>query len=206
MIRLLVIDDHPVVREGLAAVLEDQPDLTVAGTAPSAEQGLLRALHLHPDVVLLDLEMPEGGGVEAIPALIEAGARVVVFTAYLTDEHLFGAIRAGAKGYLLKGAPLEEIAHCIRVVHSGQSHLDPRATARVMAGLGRPSQATIALTVREIEVLRLVVDGLSNKQIAHSLSIAERTVKFHITSIFQKLPAENRAQAVALALQRRLLT
>ena len=206
MICLLVIDDHPVVREGLAAVLEDQPDLHVVGTAASAEQGVEQTPLLNPDVVLLDLEMPGGGGVEAIPALTGAGARVVVFTAYLTDEHLFGAVRAGAKGYLLKGAPVEEIARCIRVVHSGESHLDPRAAVGLMAGLGRPTHASDALSAREMEVLRLVADGLSNKQIAHSLSIAERTVKFHITSIFQKLPAENRAQAVAVALQRGILT
>jgi len=205
MIRLLVIDDHPVVREGLAAVLEDQPDLNVIGTAGSAAQGIAEASRLRPDVVLLDLEMPEGGGLEAIPDLIATAARVVVFTAYLTDEHLFGAVRSGAKGYLLKGAPVEEIARCIRIVHSGGSHLDPRAAARMMAGVAQPSREAISLTVRELEVLRLVADGLPNKQIAHTLSIAERTVKFHITSIFQKLPAENRAQAVAVALQRGLL-
>lgn len=208
MIRVLVIDDHPIVRDGLMAILEDQLDLEVVGAVGSAEQGVTLARSLRPDVALLDLELPDRSGVEAIPQLIQAvpDLRVVVFTAYLTDDHILGAIRSGAQGYLLKGASAEEIVRAIRIVHEGGSHLDPHVTVKVMAQLGKPQKSTDPLSAREHEVLRLVAAGFSNKQIAYSLSIAERTVKFHVTSIFQKLDADNRAQAVALALQRGLLS
>ncbi|HZO88929.1 MAG TPA: response regulator transcription factor [Chthonomonadaceae bacterium] len=205
MIRVLVVDDHPIVREGLVAVLEDQPDFQVVGAAGSAEEAVTLAGRLCPDVTLLDLELPGMDGVEALPQLTPA-TRIVVFTAYDADERVFGAIRSGARGYLLKGATAEEIARAIRVVHGGGSYLEPRVAAKVMAEMGAPHRAAPGLSAREREVLRLVVAGLSNKQIAHALSITERTVKFHMTSIFNKLGAENRAQAVALAMERRLLS
>jgi DNA-binding NarL/FixJ family response regulator len=206
VIRVLVVDDHPVVRQGLVAVLGDQPDFVVAGSAGSAEEALALVAREHPDVVLLDLELPGLDGVEAIPRLLEASpeVRVLVFTAYDTDERVVGAIRAGAGGYLLKGASVEEIARAIRTVRGGGSYLEPRVATALLAQVRTPRRET-ALTERERAVLRLVADGLPTKQIARSLGISERTVKFHITSIFRKLGAENRAQAVALAAERDLL-
>ena len=162
---------------------------------------------LQPDVVLLDLEMPDVDGVEAIPLLLAArlGVEVLVFTAYDTDERVLGAVRAGARGYLLKGASADEIARGIRTVHGGGSYLEPRVASKLLAEVTSPHRRAPALSDREREVLRLVAEGLPTKQIALSLSISERTVKFHVNSIFHKLGADNRAQAVALAAQRGLL-
>jgi DNA-binding NarL/FixJ family response regulator len=157
--------------------------------------------------MLLDLEMPDLDGVEAIPQLLAArpGLGILVFTAYDTDDRVLGSVRAGARGYLLKGASAEEIARGIRTVFGGGSYLEPRVASRVMAEVSSPRRHAAELSEREREVLRLVADGLPTKQIARTLSIAERTVKFHVNSIFHKLGAENRAQAVALAAQRGLL-
>ena len=213
MIRVIVVDDHPIVRQGLAAVLDDEPDFQVVGAAASAEEALVIVARERPDVAILDLELagPGGGldGVAAIPRLAEASpaTRVLVFTAYDTDERVFGALRAGAKGYLLKGAPTEEIARGIRAVHAGGSHLEPRVAAKVLAELhgGRGGAHASPLSDREREVLRHIAAGLSNKEIGRALSISERTARFHVTSILNKLGASTRAQAVALATQRGLL-
>jgi DNA-binding NarL/FixJ family response regulator len=158
-------------------------------------------------VVLLDLEMPELDGVEAIPLLLRAreGLAVLVFTAYDTEERVLGALRAGARGYLLKGASAEEIARAVRLVFAGGSYLEPRVASRVIAQVQAPSRTAPSLSQREREVLRLVADGQPTKQVARTLGITERTVKFHVNSIFHKLGAESRAQAVALAAQRGLL-
>jgi DNA-binding NarL/FixJ family response regulator len=207
VIRLLVIDDHPVVRQGLVGVLEDQPDFEVVGAYGSAREAIKHLPRLAPDVVLLDLEMPELDGVEAIPEILLARPTVgiLVFTAYDTEERVLGAIRAGARGYLLKGASADEIARGVRAVHAGGSYLEPRVAARVTAQVQAPQRGGTTLSERERAVLRLVADGLPSKQIARELSITERTVKFHVNSIFLKLGADNRAQAVALAAQRGLL-
>ncbi len=207
MIRLLVVDDHPIVRQGLEAALQDEAEFEVVGSAGSAEEALALAGRLRPDVVLLDLELPGQSGVEAIPRLaaVSPDSRVLVFTAYETDERVFGAIQSGARGYLLKGATADEIARAVRAVHAGGSHLEPRVAARLMAELRAPRRSSRQLSQREREVLRLVAEGLPNKQIARALSISERTVKFHLSSVFQKLGADNRAQAVALAAAHRLL-
>jgi len=207
-IRVVVVDDHPIVRQGLVSVLDDADDLEVAGAAGSAAEALRLVRTLQPDVVLLDLEMPELDGVQAIPQLLalRPDLAILVFTAYDTDERVLGAVRAGARGYLLKGASADEIARGIRTVFAGSSYLEPRVARTIMAAVQSPApRAETALSAREREVLRLVADGLPTKQIARSLSITERTVKFHVTSIFQKLGADNRAQAVALAAQRGLL-
>lgn len=205
MIRILIVDDHPIVREGLVAVLEDQADFEVVGTAGSAAEALELVQRLHPNVILLDLELPGMDGLEAMPRLIATApdARIIVFTAYDTDERVIGAIKAGAKGYLLKGAAAGEIAAAIREVHTGGSHLSARVAAKVVAAVNAPRARL--LTAREREVLRLVADGRSTKQIARSLSITERTVKFHIASLMNKLGADNRAQAVGVATRRGLL-
>jgi DNA-binding NarL/FixJ family response regulator len=203
----MVVDDHPIVRQGLVSVLEDEADLEVVGTAATGREAVNLVQRLAPDVVLLDLEMPELDGVEAIPQLLAAhpSLGVLVFTAYDTDERVLGAVRAGARGYLLKGASADEIARGIRTVHGGGSYLEPRVASKLMAELSSPRSEGAVLTNREREVLRLVAEGLPTKQIARNLSIAERTVKFHVNSIFVKLGADNRAQAVALAAQRGLL-
>lgn len=206
MIHIVVIDDHPVVREGLVATLEDDAEFQVVGEAGSAEEAQRIVATARPDVVLLDLELPGMSGLEAIPVLQQAHptARVLVLTAYDTDERVLGAVRAGARGYLLKGAPLEAIARAIRAVHAGESYLDPRIASKVLAELG-PRRRPTALTEREQQVLRLVAEGMANKQIGAELGITERTVKYHVTSILNKLGAENRAHAVAMAAQRGLL-
>jgi DNA-binding NarL/FixJ family response regulator len=207
MIRVMVVDDHPVVRQGLVSVLGDEDDLEVVGEAGSGREAVALVSRLRPDVVLLDLEMPDMDGVEAIPLLLAArpGIGVLVFTAYDTDERVLGALRAGARGYLLKGASADDIARGIRTVHDGGSSLEPRVASKLVAEVAGPRVRGTSLSDREREVLRLVADGLPTKQIALSLSISERTVKFHVNSIFHKLGADNRAQAVALAAQRGLL-
>src|SRR6266568_5884731 len=207
MIRVVVVDDHPIVRQGLVSVLSDEDDLEVVGEAGSGREAVALVSRVRPDVVLLDLEMADMDGVAAIPQLLAAvpGAGVMVFTAYDTDERVLGAVRAGARGYLLKGASADEIARGIRTLHAGGSYLEPRVASRVIAEVASPRRTALALSPRELEVLRLVADGLPTKQIAVSLSISERTVKFHVNSIFHKLGADNRAQAVALAAQRGLL-
>lgn len=207
MISIVVVDDHPVVREGLVALLEDEPDFQVAGSAGSAEDAIELAARLQPAVVMVDLELPGMDGVAAIPHLLDASPTtgILVFSAYDTDERVFGAIRAGAKGYLLKGASGDEIVAAVHAIHAGESYLEPRIAAKLVAEVSAPHRFAGLLTERQRAVLRLIAAGLSNKQIARSLAISERTVKFHVTSILSKLQAENRAQAVATAVQRGLL-
>jgi DNA-binding NarL/FixJ family response regulator len=211
VIRVVVIDDHPIVRQGLVGVLEDEADLEVVGEYGSAREGLGHMGRVQPDVVLLDLEMPDLDGIDALPALIAAkpDLAVLVFTAYDTEERVLGALRAalraGAKGYLLKGASAEEIGRAVRLVAAGGSYLEPRVATQVIAQVQAPRRDALRLSEREREVLRLVADGMATKQVARSLGITERTVKFHVNSIFHKLGADSRAQAVALAVQRGLL-
>jgi DNA-binding NarL/FixJ family response regulator len=207
MIRILVVDDHPIVRDGLVAVLEDQPDFEVIGSVGSAEEALKRVADDAPDVVLLDLELSGMNGIEAIPQLLQIApdVSILIFTAYDTDERVLNAIKAGARGYLLKGAAGDEIAKAIRILGGGGSYLEPRVAAKVMAEIGSPRLRKNLLSPREAEILRLVSEGLPNKQIAASLGITERTVRFHLTSIFAKLGAENRAQAVSLAVHQGLV-
>lgn len=206
MIRIVVVDDHPIVREGLVAALTDEKEFKVVGAVGSAEDALPLVAAQRPDVILLDLELPAQSGLEAIPKLRDARpqSKILILTAYDTDERVMGALRAGAQGYLLKGASLEEIARAIRAVHAGGSYLAPRIASKVVGALSLRAQAS-ALSGREREVLRLVADGQANKRIARTLGITERTVKFHVTSILNKLGAENRAQAVSLATRRGLL-
>jgi len=203
-IRILVADDHPIVRDGLIAILNTQPDFEIIGEAATGPQTVERVTTLRPDVVLLDLEMPEIDGVEALRQLREASpdARVIVFTAFDTDERILGAVRAGARGYLLKGVPREDIFHAIRVVHAGESLLQPIVASKLLRQVSQ-EQATLpgseTLTPRELDVLRLLARGLENKEIAAELVIAERTVKFHVSSIQSKLGAGNRTETVVIA-------
>jgi DNA-binding NarL/FixJ family response regulator len=206
MIRVLIVDDHPIVREGVTAVLEREADMDVVGACDTIDEGLRLAATLQPDIVLLDLKLPDAHAVDGVTRLTGQRRGIVVFTAHDTDDDVFGAIRGGARGYLLKGSPAAEIAQAIRQVHAGESYLSPRIAAKLVAGVTQPRGRTALLSARERGVLRLVAAGLSNRQIADALSISERTVKFHVTAIFNKLGAENRAQAGALAAQRGLLS
>ena len=195
MIRLVIVDDHPVVREGLVAALERRDDFVIAGAFGSAEE--LLAARVEADVVLLDLELPGMSGIEVIPHLT---ARALVLTAYSTDEQIDAVLRAGARGYLLKGAAIDEIERAIRAIAAGETYIERRVASRVIALAREPR-----LSPREREVLRLVAAGRSNKEIAAELKVTERTVKFHVTAIFNKLGAENRAQAVSIAHSRGLV-
>jgi DNA-binding NarL/FixJ family response regulator len=209
-ITLLIVDDHPVVRDGLVAILGTQPDFRLIGEAASGKEALTLARDRQPDVVLLDLEMPGMDGVETIRLLRDdrPDIRVVVFTAFDTDERILSAVRAGAKGYLLKGAPRSELFNAIRVVHQGGSLLQPVVASRLLNRLAAPESTggrVEEITPREMEVLELLVQGKQNKEIAAELSITERTVKFHISSILGKLGAGNRTEAVTIALQKGLV-
>ena len=204
-IKVLIVEDHPIVREGVTAVLERERDIDVVGAAGTVNDGLRLAAKLHPDVILLDLKLPDSATFDGVASFAGERRSIVVFTAYDGDDDVFRAIRAGARGYLLKGSPAAEIAQAIRQVHAGESYLSPRIAAKLVKGVTRPGGRTGLLSARERGVLRLVAAGLSNRQIAETLSISERTVKFHVTALFNKLGAENRAQAVALAAERGLL-
>lgn len=209
-ITILVADDHPVVVDGLVAMLSTQSDFEVVGRASSGEEAIRRVEILEPDVVLLDLEMPEVDGVDVICRLRDAGvdAQVLVFTAFDTDERIVGAVQAGAKGYLLKGAPRDKLFEAIRVVSEGGSLLQPVVASKLMqhmSGGGDQQDLPEPLTDREGEVLQLLAKGKTNKQIAEELFITERTAKFHVSSILGKLGAENRTEAVTLAAQRGLV-
>ena len=206
MIRVLIVDDHPIVREGVAAVLEREADIEIAGAAATIAEGLRLASALHPDVVLLDLKLPDAQAFDGVATFAANGRGILVFTAHDADEDVFRAIRGGARGYLLKGTPAAEIAQAIRQVHAGESYLSPRIAAKLVNDAAHPRGRSSVLSARERGVLRLVAAGLSNRQIGETLAISERTVKFHVTAIFNKLGADNRAQAVALAAERGLLS
>jgi DNA-binding NarL/FixJ family response regulator len=206
MISVLIVEDHPIVREGVTSVLKREADIDVVGAADSIGEGLRLAARLHPDVVLLDLKLPDAGARDGVASFAAENRGIVVFTAYDTDDDVFRAIRGGARGYLLKGSPAAEIAHAIRQVHAGESFLSPRIAAKLVKGVTLPPGRTGLLSARELGVLRLVAAGLSNRQIAETLTISARTVKFHMTAIFNKLGADNRAQAVAIAAERGLLS
>jgi DNA-binding NarL/FixJ family response regulator len=206
-IRILVADDHPMLREGLVAVLGTQPDFEVVGEASDGSETVRLAETLQPDVILLDLEMPEVDGVAALEGLRDAGSasRAIVFTAYDTDQRILGALRAGARGYLLMGASRTEIFDAVRTVHAGGSLLEPGVTTRLLDHVREDREQHESLTPRELEVLLLISEGLHNSEIAGRLFVTERTVKFHVSSILAKLGADNRTEAVALATRRGLI-
>ena len=200
MIRLAVVDDHVIVRNGLEQVLATTDDIELVGMAANGLEALDLVAELQPDVVLMDLSMPEMDGVEATKRIVAAhpNVRVLVLTSFSDQSRIMEALRAGAEGYLLKHSEPDEIANAVRAVYEGGSPLDPKA-ARVLLDSRRTSADSDTLTDREREVLLLVRGGLANKQIARKLGISERTVKAHLTNVFQRLGVTDRTQAALWA-------
>ncbi len=198
-IRVMVVDDHPVVREGLISLLSRFPDVKVVAEAGTGHQALDEYFRSRPDVTLMDLRMPGIDGIEVIGAIRErdAAARIVVLSTFADQEDVYRSMRAGAKGYVLKDAPIEEILRCIRAVHGGETWITPRAVEGLAARVGGPR-----FTKRELEVLHLMVSGLSNKEISDRLDITAGTVKVHAGNIFKKLGVTSRTQAITAALKR----
>lgn len=218
MIRVMVVDDHPIVRAGIVGLLETEPDFEVVGEAVSGEEALALAAEVSPDVVLMDLRMPGMGGVEATRQLIARGVasegsvpRVLVFTTYEDDDQILAAIEAGANGYLVKAAPASELAAGVRAVAVGQTVLAPSIAAQLVRRANGGDRANsdaahrTALTPREAEILTLVAAGLSNPAIAARLCIGESTVKTHLLHVFEKLGVSDRTRAVTRAMELRLI-
>ncbi|UAK26274.1 response regulator [Sphingomonas nostoxanthinifaciens] len=201
-IRVMVVDDHPLLREGVAAVLEPQPDLSLVGEASNGPEAIEGYRRWRPDVSLMDLQMPEMGGLEALGAIRAEfpQARIVVLTTYAGDAQAMRAMKAGAVGYLLKSSLRRELVSTIREVHRGHRYLHPEvASALALGAIDEP------LTAREIAVLQLVAGGNSNKRIAHALSLSEETVKSHMKNIALKLSATDRTHAVVVAARRGII-
>jgi DNA-binding NarL/FixJ family response regulator len=206
-IRVMIVDDHPVVRNGLSGMFEAEDGFEVVGEAGDGAEAVRRAGALSPDVVLMDLRMPEMDGVSAIAALAAAGspARVLVLTTYDTDSDVLSAIEAGATGYLLKDAPPDELFRAVRAAASGEAVLSPAVATRVVGQMRAPAASEEPLSARELEVLELVARGASNRDAAARLFISEATVKTHLMHIYSKLGVNDRAAAVAEAFDRGLL-
>jgi DNA-binding NarL/FixJ family response regulator len=205
MIRLLIVDDHPVVRDGLRGMFAGDDRFEVVGEAGNGHEALAVARSVRPDVVLMDLRMPGMDGVTTIGALQQQGstARVLVLTTYDTDSDVLPAIKAGATGYLLKDAPREELFRAVSAAHRGESVLSPSVAGRLMGQLRSPGREP--LSQRELEVLTLISQGSSNRETASKLFISEATVKTHLLHVYAKLGVRDRAAAVAAAFERGLL-
>jgi two-component system NarL family response regulator len=201
-IRILIADDHAVVRDGLAAILGMQPDMKVVGEANDGEEACTLFEKHAPDVMLLDLRMPKMDGLEVVRRIHsqQPGARIVMVTTYDSDEDIFLSLKAGAQGYLLKDAPRQQILEAIRLVHAGQRYIPANVAIKMAEHIARPE-----LTEREMEVLRRMARGESNKEIGAALFISEGTVKTHVKSILTKLEAAGRTEAVAIAARRGLV-
>ena len=212
MIRVMVVDDQAMVREGFAALLSAQPDISVVGDAANGADAVTASRRLDPDVILMDVRMPVMDGLAATQKILDVppGAtapKVLILTTFDLDDYVFGALRAGASGFVLKDAPSAELVHAVRVVASGEALLAPSVTRRLIAdyasrGRGpdsRRSAALASLTPRETDVLRLIADGRSNQEIADDLVLAEQTVKTHVSRLLTKLDLRDRAQAVVFA-------
>jgi DNA-binding NarL/FixJ family response regulator len=202
MIRILTVDDHPLLREGIAALVASQPDMKVVGEASNGLEALEKFRKHRPDVTLMDLVMPEMKGVDAIIAIRAEfpEARIVVLTTYKGDVQVLRALKAGARGYLLKGLLRKELLETVRAVHAGRKCIPPEVAAQLADHAGDE-----VLSAREIEVLRLIAGGNANKQIADQLSITEETVKGHVKNILAKLSANDRTHAVTISLKRGII-
>ena len=209
-IRVLIVDDHAVVRQGLRAFLQTQDDIDIAGEAADGEEAVRRVRELVPDVVLMDLVMPKLDGIAAIREIrsLSPSTKVIVLTSFADDEKVFAAVKAGAAGYLLKDVRPQELGEAIRVVNRGEALLHPTVAAKLMqevAESGRREASPDSLTDREMDVLRLIARGMSNKEIALELGVAEKTVKTHVSNILQKLHVADRTQAALYAVRERLV-
>jgi DNA-binding NarL/FixJ family response regulator len=204
-IRLLIADDHPVVRDGLRAMLATQPDMELVGEAATGTEAVTQARAMRPDVVLMDLQMPGLDGPGAIATLREQApeVRVLVLTTYGTDADITRAVDAGATGYLLKDAPREQLFGAIRAAARGESVLSPSVATRVLGRMRAPAEE--ALSSRELEILQAVARGLSNKDIGRQLYVSEATVKTHLLRVFSKLGVDDRTAAVTVALERGII-
>ena len=204
-IRILIVDDHFVVREGLKGILASQPDFLVVGEAADGQRGVALAVERQPDVALMDLRMPGMDGVSAIREMKRRGlaTRVLVLTTYDSDADILPAIEAGATGYLLKDAPREDLFRGVRAAARGESYLAPSVAARIMRRVSGPAREP--LSAREIEVLEQVARGLNNREIARNLHISQATVKTHLVHIYDKLEVSDRTSAVMAALERGII-
>ncbi|HEY9377191.1 MAG TPA: response regulator transcription factor [Jiangellaceae bacterium] len=204
-LRILIVDDHPVVRTGLSGMLGAEDDIEVVGEAGDGDEAIAQAHRLQPDVVLMDLRMPRVDGAEAIARIVTAdpNIKVLVLTTYDSDSDIIRAVEAGATGYLLKDTPRLELASAVRTAARGETVLAPPVAARLVSHLRSPGQEQ--LTPREAEVLAEVARGLSNAEVGHALSIGEATVKTHLLRIFAKLGVDDRTAAVTLAYERGIL-
>jgi DNA-binding NarL/FixJ family response regulator len=208
-IRVVLVDDHAVVRKGIREFLEEEPDITVVAEAADGNQALTLIQERLPDVVVLDIQMPGRSGIEVTRTLREAGHQpaILILTAYDDDPYIMAGIEAGANGYVLKSAAPEEIVRAVRAVHEGQTAVDPVVAAKLMAYLSRqgrrvaPSSGPEQLTDRELEVLVLVARGLTNRAVGHQLGISDRTVQGHLANIFGKLDVSSRTEAVVTAVK-----
>ena len=201
-IRILVVDDHPVLREGIAALVNGQPDMKLVGEASNGQEGLAQYRLHRPDVTLMDLQMPTMSGIETIIAIRDESpnARIIVLTTYGGDVQVVRALKAGARGYVLKGHVHKALLDTIRAVHAGQKRISPEVAAELADHAGEEE-----LTAREVAVLQLIALGNANKQIAAQLRISDETVKSHVTNILEKLGANDRTHAVTTALRRGII-
>lgn len=199
----MIADDHPLVREGLKATIARARGLVLVGEASNGAEASKLAASLDPDVILLDLRMPEGGGIAAMRQIMERrpDARIIVLTSFDSEEEIRNALDAGAKGYLLKSSRSADIVEAIRVVAAGGATLDPQVAAKLLVSLTHRSDEVPKLTKRQTEILRLISEGFSNVQIGERLNLAEATVKSHLTTIFKTLQVSDRTEAVVVAVR-----
>lgn len=207
MIRILVADDHPIVRAGLVGLLQAEDDIDVVGTATTGVEAVEQALAQRPDIVLMDLRMPELDGTAATAEIraVAPEVKVVILTTYESDDAILSGVEAGASGYLLKAAPEQELLAGVRAVAAGEVALAPRVAAMLVNRVSKPTTPTVALSPRELDVLRLVADGLSNRAIGERLFVGESTVKTHLLHVFTKLEVSDRTRAVTRAMELGLL-
>jgi DNA-binding NarL/FixJ family response regulator len=201
VIRLMIVDDHAIVRQGLRAIFRITPDIELVGEAGGGREAIELVTERRPDVMLMDLVMPEVDGVAAIMAIKRAqpGVRIIALTTFAEADMVLGAVQAGADGYLLKDVDVQELTNAIRTVHGGQPYLHPEATRHLLQATARPEQPAERLTSRELEVLVLLAGGLTNRQIADTLKISEKTVSVHVSNLLSKLGLASRTQAALYA-------